>query len=132
MSISNYLEEAWLNTLRGGGLGTDYTAPTGVFVKLHITGDPGEDGTATPALNTERQPATFAAASNPTGTITTSADIDWVSVSNTETYFGVSLWDNITDGVGNCLWTGLLTTSKAVTAGDTFTIAAGDLTLTLE
>ena len=43
--ISNYLENAWANTIRGGGNGTNYTAPAAVYVKLH-TGAPGEDGTA--------------------------------------------------------------------------------------
>ncbi len=42
MSISNYLEEAWLKTLRGGGAGTTFTAPTTIYLKLH-TGDPGEE-----------------------------------------------------------------------------------------
>jgi 2-keto-4-pentenoate hydratase len=38
------------------------------------------------------------------------------------------LWDNLT--AGNCLWTGALSSSAAVTAGDTFQITS--LTLTLD
>ena len=43
---SNYLDNAWANTIRGGGNGTTYTAPAAVYVKLH-TGAAGEDGTET-------------------------------------------------------------------------------------
>lgn len=129
MSISNYLEENWLKTLRGGGVGTNYTAPTALYVKLHITGDPGEDGTTTPAAETTRQIVTFAAPATPGGTMDSNVAVVWTNVSTTETYYGVSIWDNIS--AGNCVWTGLLTTPKAVTSGDTFTIPSGSLTLTL-
>jgi hypothetical protein len=128
MSISNYLEEAWLKTLRGGGSGTNFTAPAAVYVKLH-TGDPGEDGTANAAAETTRQAATFAAPANPGGTMDSSADVTWTSVSTTETYRYISLWDNST--AGNCLMSGALTADRSVTAGDTFTLASGRLQLVL-
>lgn len=127
MTISNYLENAWANTIRGGGNGTSYTAPAAVYVKLH-TGDPGEDGTANAAGNTTRQAITFGASSN--GVITSSALVEWTSVSTTETYSHVSLWDNST--AGNCLGSGALTASKAVTAGDTFQLPSGQVTFTLD
>jgi hypothetical protein len=57
-----------------------------------------------------------------------SATIEWTNVSTTETYSHFSLWDNST--AGNCLWTGALSSSAAVTAGDTFQITA--LTLSLD
>ena len=46
----------------------------------------------------------------------------------TETYSHWSLWDASTSG--NCLWTGALSSSAAVTAGDTFQITS--LTLSLD
>lgn len=128
MSISNYLEEAWLKTLRGGGNGTNYTAPATIHVKLHI-GDPGEDGTANAAGETTRRPATFAAPANPGGTMDSNADIAWTNVSTSETYSHISIWDAASGG--NCLWKGALTASKSVTAGDNFTIPSGSLQLAL-
>jgi nitrous oxide reductase accessory protein NosL len=125
MTMSNYLEDAIANALRGGGNGVSFTAPAAVYVKLH-TGDPGEAGTSNAAGNTTRQAGTFGASSG--GVITSNADITWTSVSTTETYSHVSLWDNST--AGNCLGSGALTSSRAVTAGDTFRIASGQLTFT--
>src|SRR5215207_728652 len=95
MTISNYLENQWAKTLRGGGNGTNYTAPAAVYVKLHI-GDPGEDGTGNAAGNTTRQAITFGAAAS--GVITSNALVEWTSVSTTETYSYVSLWDASTAG----------------------------------
>jgi hypothetical protein len=124
--IANYLENAWGNSIRGGGAGTTFTAPAAVHVKLHI-GAPGEDGTGNPAGNTTRQAITFGAASN--GVITSSALVEWTSVSTTETYSHISVWDNST--AGNCLLVGALSASKAVTAGDTFQLPSGQVTFTL-
>ena len=123
MSISDYAELAILNKVLRN---TDFTV-TGVYVKLH-TGDPGEAGTANAAGNTTRQAVTFAAAS--AGSCVSNSDATWTNVSTTETYSYISLWDAST--AGNCLWTGALTASKAVTAGDTFTIPSGSLTVSVD
>jgi hypothetical protein len=127
MTISNYLEQNWLQTIRGGGVGTSYTAPAGVFLQLH-TADPLDAGTTAVAGNNVRQAATFAAAANPAGTMATSATVTWTSVSTAETYTHWSLWD--LSSAGNCLWTGALSASATVAVGDTFQITA--LTLTLD
>jgi len=120
VSISNYGELAFLNTLRA----TAFSVTT-VYVKLHL-GDPGEDGTLLPAANTSRQTIAFSAAS--AGSMASSATVTWTNVSTTETYSHWSLWDNAT--TGNCLWSGAFSSSAAVTAGDTFQITS--LTLTLD
>jgi hypothetical protein len=120
MSISNYLENKLLDSLRN----VSYAA-TAVYIKLHLA-DPGEDGTTSPAANTTRQQATFSAAAS--GSMTTSANITWTNVPSTETYSHWSAWDAST--AGNCLWSGALSSSAAVTAGDTFQITS--LTLTLD
>lgn len=125
MSLSNYLEDAIGNALRGGGAGTSYTAPAAVYAKLHI-GDPGEDGTANAAGNTSRQAVTFGASSG--GVISLSNSPSWTAVSTTETYSHISLWDNST--AGNCLGSGALSSSVAVTAGDTFNLTALTVTIT--
>lgn len=126
MSISNYLEAAWLNTVRGGGSGVTFTAPASVHVQLH-TADPTDAGTTAVAGNTVRQAIAFGAAANPAGTLTSSATVTWTSVSTTETYTHFTLWDASTSG--NCLWIGALSTSASVTAGDTFQITSLVLTL---
>ena len=104
MSISNYAELKILDHTTGRSA---WTMPTNVYVALHL-GDPGE-----------------AAAS---GAIATSATLEWTNVSTTETYTHWSLWDALT--AGNALWSGALSSSAAVTAGDTFQITS--LTLSLD
>lgn len=103
-----------------------WTQPAAFYVKLHLA-DPGSAGTTSPAANTTRQAATCSAAA--AGAITNSADIVWTNVSNTETYSHVSFWS--ASSGGTFLGSDDLAAAKAVTAGDTFTIAAGSLTLTL-
>lgn len=120
MSISNYAENALLDTLRN----TSFSVTT-TYVKLH-TGDPGETGSSNAATETTRKAVTWSAASS--GSMASSATLEWTNVSTTETYSHWSLWDNST--AGNCLWTGALNASAAVTAGDTFQITA--LTLSLD
>lgn len=117
MSMSNYLEDAIANALRGGGNGTSFTAPSAVYAKLH-TGDPGEAGTSNAAGNTSRQAVTFGASSG--GVISLSNTPTWTNVSTSETYSHVSLWDD--SSAGNCLGSGALGASKAVNSGDTFTL----------
>lgn len=120
MSISNYAELAFLNTLRNVSLAVSVP-----YLKLHL-GDAGEDGTSNAAVEATRKSVSFSAASS--GSMVSSATVEWTNVSTTETYSHWSLWDALT--AGNCLWTGALATSAAVTAGDTFQITS--LTLTLD
>jgi hypothetical protein len=122
MSISNYAELEILDHLTGTGA---WSAPSNVYLKLH-TGDPGEDGASNAATETTRKEVTFSAASS--GSIVSAATVEWTNVSTTETYSHWSLWDAST--AGNCLWTGALSSSASVTAGDTFQITS--LTLTLD
>lgn len=103
-----------------------WTEPAAFYVKLH-TGDPGSAGAANAATETTRKAVTFSAAS--AGAITNSADVDWTSVAGTETYSHVSFWDAA--AAGNFLGSDALNASKAVDAGDNFTIAAGDLDVSL-
>ncbi len=123
--MSDYLENAIGNALRGGGNGTSFTAPAAVYAKLH-TGDPGEAGTSNAATETTRQAVEFGAASS--GVISLSNSPSWTNVAATETYSHISLWDNIS--AGNCLGAGALTSSVSVTAGDTFNLTALTYTFT--
>lgn len=100
--------------------------PDAFWVRLH-TGDPGVAGASNTATNATRQQGTFSAST--AGAITTSADITWTSVSTTETYSHVSFWSS--SSAGTFLGSDALETSRGVTAGDNFTITAGDLDLSL-
>jgi hypothetical protein len=122
MSISNYAELKILEHTTGK---TAWTIPTNVYIKLH-TADAGEEGTSSAATEDTRKEAAWATASS--GSIATSATLEWTNVAATETYTHWSMWDASTDG--NCLWTGALSSSAAVTAGDTFQITS--LTLSLD
>ena len=121
MSISNYTELKILDHTTGTA---SWTMPSGVYIKLH-TGDPGEAGTSNAATETTRKVVTFSAAAS--GSISSAATVEWTNVSTTETYSHWSLWDNAT--TGNCLWAGALSSSAAVTAGDTFQITSLVLSL---
>jgi hypothetical protein len=122
MSISNYAELKILEHTTGK---TAWTIPTNVYIKLH-TGDAGEAGTTAAASETTRKVAAWATAAS--GSIATSATLEWTNVAATETYTHWSMWDDVS--AGNCLWTGALSSSAAVTAGDTFQITS--LTLSLD
>lgn len=127
MSISNHAEDALLNAIGG----TSYAA-SGTYLKLH-TGDPSETGTANAADEKDLVAISFSAASG--GSMGSSSTATWVDVAAAETYTHWSLWDaNTVDGSnepsGNCLWTGALSGSATVAAGDTFQITS--LTLTLD
>ena len=122
MSISNYAELKILDHTTGRSA---WTMPTNVYVKLHL-GDPGEAATSNAAVEATRKVAAWSAAAS--GAIATSATLEWTNVSTTETYSHWSLWDALT--AGNALWSGALSSSAAVTAGDTFQITS--LTLSLD
>ncbi len=104
---------------------TAYTGPATVYAQLH-TGDPGANGTANVAGNTTRKLVSWGTASG--GVNSNSTDLVWTNVSTTETYAEITLFDAVT--TGNYLGSGNIT-ANTVTAGDTFTIAAGNLTVTL-
>jgi hypothetical protein len=123
VGIAAGVANGWLDAL---GNASNYTAPTAFWVKLHL-GDPGSAGTSNPAAETDRQQASFGAASG--GVITSDADLTWTNVSNTETYSHISFWT--ASSAGTFLGSDDLAASKAVTAGDTFTIPSGSLTVTI-
>lgn len=109
-----------LNLFRG----TNYTAPAGVYVKLH-TGDPGAAGTANASAVTTRNQAAFAA---PAGGSMTLSSLAGYSMTATETITHISLWDAASGG--NFLESATLTASKNVTNGDTLTLTMLTLTYT--
>jgi hypothetical protein len=125
--MSNYLENALLNvTLRA----TSYTAPTTVYVGLY-TSDPTDANTGTEVSGGSyaRTSVTFGAPSN--GVTTNSGAVTFPTATGT---WGTVGWIGILDAAtsGNLLYHTPLTSSKAITSGDIFTISIGNLSVTLE
>lgn len=106
---------------------TTYTANAAFYAKLH-TGSPGSAGTTNAATETTRQAVTFGAAAA-SGAISNTAAVTWTSVSTTETITHISFWT--ASSGGTFLGSDDLPSSKALTAGDTLTIAIGDIDLTI-
>ena len=103
------------------------TRPTSWFVgvgtgntDITLTGEPSGNGYT-------RQAVTFSVtndvASNTALLTFGPASASWGSMAS------VAVFDAATGG--NCLWAGALTAAKAIDSGDSLTIAAGALTLTL-
>jgi hypothetical protein len=119
--ISSYLANAWLDAV---GNNTSFAVGT-VYVKLHVS-DPGPNGTSGAATETTRKAASFAAAS--TGSIASDAAITWTNIAGSQDATHFTAWDNVS--AGNFLFSGTIT-ANAYTAGDTFTISSGALTVSL-
>lgn len=119
--ISAYLANAWLNAL-GNATSFSVTTP---YVKLHV-GDPGANGTSNAATETTRKSVSFAAASN--GALASDADVSWTNIAGSQDATHFTAWDNET--AGNFLFSGTIT-GNAYTAGDTYTISSGGLTVSL-
>lgn len=96
-----------------------------VWIKLH-TGAPGAAGTSNAATETTRKQASFAAASG--GSIASDADLSWPSIAGSEDATHFSAWSAST--AGTFLFSGTIT-ANAYTAGDTFVIPSGSLSLSL-
>lgn len=120
LSTTN-LANNWLNMLRG----TAFTAPTGLYVKLH-TGDPGAAGTANASAVTTRSQLTLAVASGGAVALT-GTQPSW-SMTTSETVSYISVWDNAS--TGNFLWSAQLSVAKTVANGDTLTLTTCGLSLT--
>ncbi|MEU3161788.1 hypothetical protein ABZ753_30950 [Streptomyces griseoincarnatus] len=103
----------------------DSQGTTYPWIKLHV-GDPGAAGTSNAATETTRKQATWSSATG--AAKTTSADLVWTAVSGSEDYTHFSMWTASTGGTFGGSGT---ITANAVSSGDTFTIPAGDLDLSL-
>jgi len=119
--IGSYLGNAWMNAL-GNATSFSVALP---YVKLH-TGDPGAAGTANPAVETTRKSVSFGASS--AGALASDADISWTNIAGSEDATHFTVWDAST--AGNFLFSGTIT-ANPYTAGDTYTISSGNLTVSL-
>ncbi len=119
--LSAYLCNAILDSV---GNNTSFAVAV-AYVKLH-TQDPGPLGTANPATETTRKAISFGVAS--AGVITSDADISWTNIAGSQDATHFTVWDNLT--AGNFLFSGNVV-AGAYTAGDTYTITAGNLSASL-
>jgi hypothetical protein len=95
------------------------------WIQLH-TADPGASGTANVATETTRKQISLAAAS--AGSADTDADLEWTSIAGSQDATHFSLWSASTGGTFR--FSGTIT-ADPYAADDTFTIYAGDLTITV-
>jgi hypothetical protein len=124
--ISTYLENALINaTLRA----TTFTSPSTVYVSLW-TSDPTDAGSGTEVSGGSyaRQSVTFGAPSS--GLSTNNADVTFPTCTSS---WGTVGWIGINDAVsgGNLLYHTPLDVAKAITTGDVFKIATGNLSVEL-
>jgi hypothetical protein len=130
-AASNYLENKILDHVLTA---TAYTQPSR-YIAL-FTGDPGEAGSFSNEVSTSgtayaRQSVTFAAASS--GSSATNATVTFpTATANWGTITHVAIVDGDTEGAGNVLFYGAVTTSKTIETGDTFQISSGNLTISLD
>jgi hypothetical protein len=124
--MSDYLENKILDyVLRN----TADWAPATIYLALH-TADP-TDVTSVGLSNevdVARQACAFDAAHATTG-VTQNTDVETFSSMPAVTVTHVGLWDHVS--AGNLLFHTAVAASKAVASGDTITVAAGAVTVTL-
>jgi len=96
------------------------------WIQLH-TADPGATGVTAVAGNATRKSPTWASASG--GSVATSADIDWSDgeVDTAETYSFFTLFT--LSAAGTFGGSGTVTANAVASAGDSFSILSGGLTL---
>ena len=138
-AASNYLENKLLDhTLRYGsapytGAGTIYLAlfnNTSGNAAANLEAGTLTDETSTSGTAYARQAVTFAAASG--GSSATNATVTFAAATaNWGTITHVAVMDGDTEGAGNVLFWGAVTTSKTIETGDTFQVTSGNLTISL-
>lgn len=125
-AMSDYLEDAFLDHF----LGTSSTsAPSAVYLGLH-TADPTDAGTGAEVSGNgyARKAITFGASSS--GTASNSAAVEFAAASggNWGTITHIGIYDALT--AGNLLFHSALTTSKTISDGDIFKVAASGIDIT--
>ena len=130
-AASDYLENKILDHVLTA---TAYTQPSR-FLALY-TASPGEAGSHTNEVSTNgtayaRQAVTFAAAVN--GSSATNQTVTFPTATDDfGTITHVAVVDSDTEGAGNVLFYGQVTTSKTIETGDTFQVSSGNLTISLD
>ncbi len=95
------------------------------WIKLHV-GAPGSAGTSNAATETTRKQATWGSSSG--GAASNTNALNWTGVAGTEDYTHFTAWSAST--AGNFGFSGTVT-ANAVVTGDNFSVAIGDLDVSL-
>lgn len=119
------LANAWLNTMRGSGNGTTFTAPATLFVQCH-TADPGASGTTAVSTGIATRTALAQNAAS-AGSQAITATISFAATGS-DTITHISVWS--ASSAGTFYYSAALTASKAVTNGDTLQLTALTFALT--
>lgn len=124
LSATN-LANAWLNTMRGGGVGTTFTAPATLFVQCH-TADPGASGTTAVSTGIATRTAlTQNAAAAGSQAITATISF---TATGADTITHISVWS--ASSAGTFYYSAALSASKTVANGDTLNLTALTFALT--
>lgn len=118
------MAEGWGPT--AGNAALTSTTTTYPWIQLH-TGAPGAAGTSLVATENTRKQVTWGTASGG-AILNATSSISWTGVAGTEQYTRCSFWTAVTAGTFG--FSGAVTAS-AVTAGDTFTIAIGGISVSV-
>ena len=105
-----------------------WTMPTAIYVSLH-TADPSGTGASEVTGGTYGRQGDTAFSAAASGASDNDSDIVF-TLMPAATVTHVGLWDAASSG--NFLWEGALGAPKDTNAGDTFTIAAGDLDVSID
>ena len=97
-----------------------------MYLTLFV-GSPTDAGTGGTEVNVTRQAVTFGAAAS--GTVANSSSVSFTSMPAV-TVTHVAVYDHVS--AGNLLIHGALSSNVAAASGDTFTIQANDLDITLD
>lgn len=128
-NIASYNQKAMLDWNLGGATPTQ---PASRLAALSL-------GTPTTVSGSEvlpnsgylRQTALFSAAASPAGSASNTAAMTFGPFSSSAAIQGLVLYDTSAFTAGNMLWYGTLLTARTVLTGDTLTVAAGALLITL-
>lgn len=121
-NIANYAEDALLGHLLKNA---PMTSPTTVYAALH-SADPTDTGEAN-EIGVTRQAITFGTVTG--GSVGNDADVEFTNMPAT-TVSHISIKDAASGG--NTLFWGALTTAVSVSAGETFRLQVGDVTVQLD
>lgn len=99
--------------------------PATLYIQGHL-GNPGANGTANVATETDRQAFSRSAATG--GVVTNSTEIQWLSWPATETVTHISIWDSASGGT---CWFIDDVPNELIQTGDSVTIIVGALSIAL-
>lgn len=118
---------AWLNVLRGGSNGSNFTAPASLYVQLH-TGDPGASGTSNVSVGSTTRNAVQQAAASAGAQANSTPPSAWTNGGTSETLTHISIWS--ASSAGTFYYSVALTSSQAWASGNTFSLTALSVSLT--